>query len=112
MILFWKIIVFLLGMCIAVQVVAAFYRIIDLWYTIGTEYPSVIKGIFFWGGISVLIAFLLGEGLRYAFLWGIFFYLPFYLFNFFLLQGIIKYRYKKEEQAIHGGPEDHQEETL
>ncbi len=101
MILLGKIIVFLLGMCIAVQVVVAFYRIIDLWYTIGTEYPSVIKWIFFWGGISTLIAFLLGESLRYAFLWGMFFYVPFYLANFFLLQGIIKYRYQKEEQAIH-----------
>jgi hypothetical protein len=112
MILLGKIIVFLLGMCIAVQIVAAFYRIIDLWYAIGSEYPNVIKGILFWGGVSALMAFFLGENLRDAFLWGIFFYVPFYLVNFFLLQGIIKYRYQKEEQAIHGEHDEHQEGAL
>ncbi len=109
MILLGKIIVFLLGMCVAVQVVAAFYRIIDLWHTIRSEYPSVIKGLFFWGSISALIAFLVGDSLRPAFLWGMIFYLPFYVANFFLLQSIIKYRYKKREQTVHGEPEEHKE---
>jgi hypothetical protein len=103
-------------MCIAVQVVAAFYRILDLWYTIRTEYPGVIKDIFLWCGLSGLIALLLGQSLRPAFLWGMLFYLPFYVGNFFLLQSIIKYRYKKGEQAIyektHEMEEEHQEELL
>jgi hypothetical protein len=101
MLLIGKIIVFLLGMGVAVQVVAAFYRILDLWYTIRTEYPRVIRGILFWCGISGLIAFLVGDNLRNAFLGGIIFYIPFYVANFFLLQSIIRYRYKKGEKTSH-----------
>ncbi|MCI5148459.1 MAG: hypothetical protein D3916_03525 [Candidatus Electrothrix sp. MAN1_4] len=107
--IFGKIIVFLLGMCVAVQVVAAFYRILDFWYTIRTEYPIVIKGIFFWCGLSSLIALFMGQSLRPAFLWGMLFYLPFYVANFFLLQGIIKYRYKKGEQVLHEKTHEMQE---
>ncbi|WP_339134844.1 MAG: hypothetical protein WGN25_16420 [Candidatus Electrothrix sp. GW3-4] len=95
-----KILVFLLGMSVAVQVVAAFYGIIDLWYAIRTEYPRVLKGILFWCGISALIAFLVGEDLRMAFLRGMVFYLPFYVANFYILQSIIRYRYKKGEEVI------------
>ena len=108
MLLVGKIIVFLLGMGVAVQIVAAFYRILDLWYTIRTEYPRVIRGILFWCGISGLIAFLVGEDLRNAFLGGMIFYVPFYVGNFYLLQSIIRYRYKKTEQEIH---DEQQEES-
>lgn len=108
MMLVGKIIVFLLGMGVAVQVLAAFYRILDLWYTIRTEYPRVIRGIVFWCGISGLIAFLIGDNLRNAFLCGIIFYFPFYAANFFLLQSIIKYRYTKGERIL---PEEHREES-
>ncbi|CAK8724540.1 hypothetical protein KKHLCK_14350 [Candidatus Electrothrix laxa] len=92
----------------AVQIVAAFYSILDLWYTIRTEYSRVIRGILFWCGISGLIAFLVGENLRHAFLGGIIFYVPFYVANFYLLQSIIRYRYKKGEKALH---EEQQEES-
>ena len=95
-----KIIVFLLGMGLAVQIVAAFYGIIDLWYTIRTEYPRVLKGILLWCGISGLIALLLGENLRPAFLWGLLCYLPFYIISFLTLQSIIKYRYKKRIEHV------------
>ena len=109
--IFGKIIAFILGMCVAVQVVAAFYRIIDLWHTILTEYQDVIRKIFFWCGLSGLIAFFLGQNLRPAFLWGMFFYLPFYVGNFLLLQSIIKSRYKEGEQTMHEKKE-HMEESL
>ena len=107
MLLIGKIIVFLLGMGVAVQVVAAFYGILDLWYTIRTEYPRVIRGIVLWCGISGLIAFLVGNNLRNAFLGGMIFYIPFYGANFFLLQSIVRYRYKKGEKTRQ---EEHQEE--
>jgi len=107
MILIGKIIVFLLGMGVAVQVVAAFYSILDLWYTIRTEYSRVIRGILFWCGISGLIAFLVGEDLRKAFFGGMIFYVPFYVANFYLLQSIIRYRYKKGEKELH---KEHPEE--
>ncbi|MGB5687569.1 MAG: hypothetical protein WBM35_17305 [Candidatus Electrothrix sp.] len=107
MLLIGKIIIFLLGMGVAVQVVAAFYSILDLWYTIRTEYPRVIRGIVFWCGISGLIAFLVGDNLRNAFLGGIIFYIPFYGANFFILQSIIRYRYKKGGKTNH---EEHQKD--
>ncbi|MCI5219200.1 MAG: hypothetical protein D3914_08425 [Candidatus Electrothrix sp. LOE2] len=103
-----KIIVFLLGMGVAVQVLAAFYLILDLRYTIRTEYPRVIRGILFWCGISGIIAFLVGDNLRNAFLRGMIFYLPFYAANFYLLQGIIRYRYKKGERTL---PEEHRKKS-
>ena len=108
MMLVGKIIVFLLGMGVAVQVLAAFYRILDLWYTIRTEYPRVIRGIVFWCGISGLIAFLVGDNLRNTFLGGMIFYIPFYVSNFYLLQSIIRYRYNKVEHEIH---DEQQEES-
>ncbi len=89
-----KIVLFLLGMGISVQVIAALYRIIDLWYTIHTAYLKVIQGILGWAGISFLIAVLLGDQWRMAFLWGLVLYVPFYLINFTLIQAIIRYRCK------------------
>jgi uncharacterized membrane protein len=83
MLLISKVIVFLVGMCLAVQVVAAFYRILDCWHTIQTEYLAVLKGLFLWFSISGLCAVLVGENLRNAFLWGMALYIPFYLVSFF-----------------------------
>jgi len=91
------IVLFLLGMCISVQVIAAFYRIIDLWYTIHTAYLKVIQGILGWVGISVIIAVLLGDHWRRAFLWGLVLYVPFYLINFMLIQAIIRHRCRRRE---------------
>lgn len=70
--------VFVLGMYLSVRVVAALYRIIDLWYTIGTAYPKVIRGIVGWVGLSIAIAALLGEHYRQAFAYGFVAFLIFY----------------------------------
>ena len=93
-----KIVVFLLGMCLAVQVTAAFYRIIDLWSLIRSQYLRVMGGIALWSGISILLAFLLGPGLRAAFLWGMAIYLPFYAGHLYLLGAYVRCRYKCQEQ--------------
>ena len=73
-----KIIVFLFGMSICVQLVAALYGIIDLWYTFRTEYPKVIRRILIWSVLTIAIAWLLGNRLRPAFLWGLAGYVVFY----------------------------------
>jgi hypothetical protein len=65
-----KIALFLFGIWVGVYVLAAFFRIIDLWYTINTAYLKVIRGILGWGGITVAIAVLLGKW-QGAFLWGL-----------------------------------------
>ncbi len=73
-----KIIVFLFGMIICVQLIAALYGIIDLWYTFRTEYQKVIRRILIWSVLTIAIAWLLGNQLRPAFLWGLVGYFVFY----------------------------------
>ena len=86
-----KIIIFLLGLGISVQLVAAFYRILDLWYTIHTVYLKIVRDILVWIGISAVIVIILGEQWRGAFLWGVGLYVPFYLLNFFLIRMMIRH---------------------
>ena len=70
---------FLLGMYLSMRAIAASYRVLDLWYTIGTEYPTVFRGLLGWGGTTVAIATLLGRHHRGALLFGLLAYLLFYL---------------------------------
>jgi len=70
---------FALGVHLALRTVAALYRIIDLWYTIGTAYSRVLRGILGWGGATVAIALLLADEGRSAFLWGVWGFVGFYL---------------------------------
>jgi len=77
-----NILLFLLGMCICVQLIAAFYGIIDLRYTIRTAYPTVIRRILVWTLFCMGIAWLLGDDLRPAFLWGLIGYVGFYVCSF------------------------------
>ena len=66
-----KIILFLLGMSLCVQVVAACYGIIDHWYMIQSAYPKVIGNILIRGAITIIIALLIGDAYRASFLWGL-----------------------------------------
>ena len=63
--------VFLLGMALSVQLIAAFYGIIDLWYTIRTVWFKVIRRIALWSIIVIAITLTLGGSYRSAFLWGL-----------------------------------------
>ena len=76
------IVIFLLGMCLCVQLMAAFFGIVDLRYTLRTAYPTVIRRILTWFLICTVVAWLLGEGLRPAFLWGFIGYIGLYIFSF------------------------------
>ncbi|MBI3983091.1 MAG: hypothetical protein HY337_09275 [Gemmatimonadetes bacterium] len=73
------IVLFLLGLHVGLRMVAALYRIIDLWYMIGTAYPRVLGGIAGWAGTTVVIAMLLPDELSAVFLWGVAAFIPFYL---------------------------------
>ena len=70
---------FLCGAYLGMRTIAAAYRVIDLWYAIGTAYPRVVRGILGWGGASAAIAALAGEHHRRAFLYGMLAFLLFYL---------------------------------
>jgi hypothetical protein len=82
-----KVIFFLLGMSICVQVIAALYGFIDLKYTFRTEYIRMFRRILFWGSGTAAIYWLLTESLRPAFLWGLVCYLLLYvvIFGFYHL---------------------------
>jgi hypothetical protein len=75
---------FLLGTYVSIRTIAALYRVIDLWYTIRTEYAKVLRGLLVWCGGTVAIAALLPDRHRPPFLWGLAVYLGFYLGGFFL----------------------------
>jgi len=85
-----EIALFLAGMCLSVQVIAALYGIIDLWYTIKTAYPKVIRGILVWCAVTIAVAWFLGDLYRPAFLWGLAVYVLVYLGSFIGQQLLVK----------------------
>ncbi len=86
-----KIAVFLLGMCISVQVIAALHGFIDLWYTIKTAYPRVIRNILVWVTIASAVVWLLASRYQPVFLFGLVAYIVFY-FGTYLVQKVIVIR--------------------
>ena len=90
MIMIVKALLFVCGLCICVQVIAALYGIIDLWYTIRTAYVGVMRRILFWGIITGGMAWLLGNELRGAFLWGYAVYGVIYVVGFWGHQLLFK----------------------
>ncbi len=74
---------FLCGAYLSMRTIAALYRVLDLWYTIRTAYPQVVRGILGWGGTSAAIFALAGD-LRRSFLLGMLAFLVFYLSLFVL----------------------------
>ena len=103
MIVIIKIALFLLGLCLSVQIIAALYGIIDLKYTAGTAYLKVIRGILTWGVIAIVIAWLLSSTYRPAFLGGLVVFLLFH-FGAYLGQKLLLIRntrlLEKEESSL------------
>ena len=62
---------FAAGVYLSMRVLAALYRIADLWYRIGTAWPRVARGGLGWGGAAAGVAFLAQGGRRTAFLCGL-----------------------------------------
>jgi len=62
---------FLLGMFLGAQLIAALYGVIDLWYTIKTAYLSVIKGILGWSVVIAALTLFVGDTYRPALMWGL-----------------------------------------
>ena len=87
MILPAKIILFLLGMGVCVQLIAALYGFIDLKYTFRTAYTSVLRRILIWFFGAAVVYRLLTDSLRSAFLWGVVAYFLIYIviFGFYQL---------------------------
>ena len=81
---------FVLGVYLSIRAIAAIYRVIDLWYTIGTEYPRVIRGLAGWGGATVALLTLLNAPHRWAFVLGLEAYLLFYLSLFVVRRLVLR----------------------
>ena len=76
---------FILGIYMAMRMIAAIYGIIDYWYTIKTAYLKVFQRIIGWGMITAVLILLFSQ-YRKAFLWGMATYGIFYLFSFLSLR--------------------------
>ncbi|MCP4220652.1 MAG: hypothetical protein GY765_38850 [bacterium] len=62
---------FIAGLCLAVQLTAALFGFIDLRYTFRTEYLRVFRRVLARGAVAALVALGAGPMYRPAFLWGL-----------------------------------------
>lgn len=62
--------VFIAGLLLGIRLLAALYGPIDLWYTIRTAWPVVLRRIVGWTGLTVVVLLLLGGEWRQVFLAG------------------------------------------
>lgn len=58
------------GLLVAIRLLASLYRVVDLWYTIRTEWASVLGRIIVWLGVTGGALLLLDGGRRWAFVAG------------------------------------------
>lgn len=70
---------FALGIYLAIRMISALHRVIDLWYAIGTAYPEILRGIIGWAAAIASSAWLLEGPYRTALAWGLLGFLAFYL---------------------------------
>ena len=83
-------VLFACGVYLCLRLIAASYRVLDLWYTIRTAYAKVIRGIVGWGGVAAGLAVALEGPRRAAFLFGMLAFLLFYLSLYALRHLVIR----------------------
>ena len=81
-----EVVVFFAGVYLMIEMLAALYGIIDLWYMMGRAWPRVLRKIVGWAMVIALVEWLLGHPYDRAFAWGLIGYLIFYLSLFPLLR--------------------------
>ena len=94
---------FALGVYLSIRMIAALYRILDLWYRIGTDYPRVIRGVAGWALTIAAIAGLLDGPVRVAFASGLVAFLLFYLSLYGLRHLLILALRVRADDASPGG---------
>jgi hypothetical protein len=80
-------ILFALGVWVSMRLVAALYRVIDLWYTIRTRWPGVVARIALWALVITAMALGLTGPRRTAFLAGLIGFPVFYP-SFYVLRNL------------------------
>lgn len=83
------VLLFAVGVHLSLRTIAALHRVIDLWYTMGTVWPRVLRGIAAWGGAIVLLSVFLPPAVRAPLLWGCGAYLASYLILAVLRHAVI-----------------------
>ena len=67
------------GVYVCLRLIAASYGVLDLWYTIRTAYPRVLRGIAVWGALAVTPLLCLDGRRRVVFALGLLAFLAFHL---------------------------------
>ena len=78
------ILLFLLGIHMCILLLAASYRIVDLWYRIGDFLAGILTRIFLLAALDVGLALLLPDNLQTAFIAGQISFLVFHIVIFWL----------------------------
>ena len=55
------VLLFLLGAYLAVRLLTALHRVVDLWYAIGREWPRVVRGLVVWSGVPLALIVVLPD---------------------------------------------------
>ncbi len=63
-------VVFLFGMFLGTRLLGGLYSVIDLWYTIRTAWPAVLRRVLGWTSLTAVVLFLLSGGWRWVFIAG------------------------------------------
>jgi len=79
MTLLLQIAAFALGTYLSIRMIVALHGIADLWFMIDKAWPRVLTGVFAWGAVIGVVAWLMDEAYRTALAWGLLTYLVFYL---------------------------------
>ena len=66
----YAVVVFLAGLFLGIRFLAGLYSVIDLWYTISTAWPVVLRRVVGWPGVTLAILLLLGGRWRWLFVAG------------------------------------------
>ena len=61
-----KVLCFILGLCVSVQVVGALFSLVDFWSELRRHWPLVVRAIVVWVGLALILALILGETYRPA----------------------------------------------
>ncbi len=84
-----KVLCFILGYCVCVQVVGALFSLVDFWSELRRHWPLVVRAIVVWCGLALILALVLGETYRPAFVRGLRGYVEFFVASYFISRLLI-----------------------
>jgi len=88
---------FLLGIHLAMQLIADLYRIIDLWYRIEDFLFPIIRSILFYTLIIAMTGWYLDGSAKHAFIWGGLFFSGFHVAIFWISQALFRVKWGRQK---------------